>query len=117
MRVAIPISDGWVERVFDSATMLMVVDLRGSGRGEFFETPVTIRSLKERALELSAMGVNVLLCDEISHALESMISAVGIVVHTHRSGRTDEVIDSFINRRLNEARPSYYPRPEPATVS
>jgi predicted Fe-Mo cluster-binding NifX family protein len=117
MRVAIPISDGWVERVFDSATMLMVIDLRGGGRGEFFETPVTIRSLKERVLELSAIGVDVLLCDEISHALESMIRAAGIMVHTHRSGRADEVAESFIDRHLNEARPSHYPRPVLATTS
>ena len=117
MRVAIPISDGWVERVFDSATKLMVIDLRGGGRCEFFETPVTIRSLKERALELSAIGVDVLLCDEISHALESMIRATGIVVHTHHSGRADEVAESFISRDVDQGRPLRYPRPVSVTTS
>ena len=116
MRVAIPVSDGLVERVFDNATMLMVIDFRGGDRVEFFETPVTNRSLRERARELSAIGVDVLLCDEISHALESMIRAAGIVVHTHRSGRADEVAESFVDQSLDEARPSHYPRPVPATT-
>ncbi len=117
MRVAIPVSDGLVERVFDNSTMLMVIDFRGDGRGEFFETPVTIRSLKERALELSAIGVDVLLCDEISHALESMIRAMGIVVQTNHSGRADEVAEAFIGQKTDEVLPLHYPRPEPATVS
>ena len=117
MRVAIPVSDGLVERVFDNAAMLMVIDFRGGGRGEFFETPVTIRSLKERALELSAMGVDVLLCDEISHSLESMIRATGIAVYTQRSGRADEVAESFISRDVDQGRPLHYPRPVSATIS
>ena len=76
MRVAIPLSDdGRVERVFDGATTLMVIDLRGGDRGEYFETPMRNRSMKERARELSAMGVDVLLCNEISHALESLIAS------------------------------------------
>ena len=100
MRVAIPLSDdGRVERVFDGATTLMVIDLRGGDRGEYFETPMRNRSMKERARELSAMGVDVLLCNEISHALESLIASRGIKVHTHRFGRVDEVIEAFIDRR------------------
>ncbi len=104
MRIAIPATDGLVETVFSSATTLLVVDLRG-GRGEYSEFPVTAQSLKERAQELSALGVDVLLCAEISHALKSMITARGIDVHTHLSGKADEIIEDFIGRHCNESRP------------
>ena len=104
MRIAIPVSDGLVETVFSGATTLAVIDLRG-GRGEYSEFPVTAQSLKERAQELSALGVDVVLCFEISHALKHMIAARGIDVHTHLSGKADEVIDEFIGRHQNESRP------------
>ena len=104
MRIAIPVTDGLVETVFSSATTLVVVDLPG-GRDEYSEFPVTAQSLKERAQELSALGVDVVLCSEISHALKSMVTARGIDVHTHLSGTADEVIDEFTGRHQNESRP------------
>ena len=104
MRIAIPVTGGLVETVFSSATTLLVVDLPG-GRGEYSEFPFTAQSLKEHAQELSALGVDVVLCAEISHALKSMITARGIDVHTHLSGKVDEVIDEFIRRHQNESRP------------
>ncbi len=104
MKVAIPVSDGLVETVFSNATTLVVIDFRG-GRGEYSEIPVTAQSLKERAQELSALGVDVVLCSEISHALKSMVTARGIDVHTHLSGKADKVIEDFIGQRRYKSRP------------
>jgi len=104
MRIAIPVSDGLVETVFSSATTLVVIDFRG-GRTEYSELPITAQTLKERTQELSALGVDVVLCFEISHALKSMIEAQGIDVHTHLSGKVDKVFDDFIDQHRNESRP------------
>ena len=104
MKVAIPVSDGLVETVFSNATTLVVIDFRG-GRGEYSEFPMTAQSLKERAQELSAFGVDVVLCAEMCHSLKSMITARGIDVHTGLSGPTDEVFEDFIGRRRNESQP------------
>ena len=103
MRIAIPVSDGLVETVFSSSTTLVVIDLRG-GRSEYSEFPVTAQSLKERAQELSALGVDVVLCAEMCHSLKSMITARGIDVHTGLSGPADEVFENFIGQRRNESR-------------
>jgi predicted Fe-Mo cluster-binding NifX family protein len=105
MRVAIPVSDGRVERVFDSATALMVVDLRNGNRGNYFETPLRIRSMRNRAREIAAMRVDVLLCHEISHALESLITAYGIEVRSQNPGMVDEVIQAFVDRQQPGRRP------------
>ena len=104
MKVAIPVSDGLVEPVFSNATTLLVIDLRG-GKGGFSEFPVTTQSLKELAQELSAFGVDVVLCAEMCHSLKSMITARGIDVHTGLSGPADEVFESFIGQGRNESRP------------
>lgn len=104
MRIAIPVSDGLVETVFSNATRLVMIDYRG-GRGEYSEFPVTAQSLKERAEELSAFGVDVVLCAEMCHSLKSMITARGIDVHMGLSGSADEVFEDFIGQRRNESRP------------
>ncbi len=104
MRIAIPVTDGLVETVFSNATTLVVIDFRG-GRGEYSELPVTVQSLKERAQELSALGVDVVLCAGICHSLKSMITARGIDLHTGLSGPADEVFENFIGRRRNESQP------------
>jgi len=104
MRIAIPVTDGLVEMVFSNATTLVVIDFRG-GRGEYSNFPVTARSLKGRAQELSAFGVDVVLCTEICHSLKSMITAQGTDVHTGLSGPANEVFEDFIGQRQNESRP------------
>jgi predicted Fe-Mo cluster-binding NifX family protein len=104
MRVAMPISDRRVARTFDSAPSLLVVDVNSGGRIEFFETPARFRSLRERAKELAAFGVDVVLCDGISHALESMILSRGIEVLQHVSGNVDEVLDTYREQTRHDPR-------------
>jgi len=106
MRVAIPVMDGRVERVFDSATTIMVIDLRDDGRADFFETALELRSMKNRASELAAMRVDVVLCDEISHALETLITAHGIEVKTKHSGRVDEAMKCLVDPKHRHSRSS-----------
>jgi predicted Fe-Mo cluster-binding NifX family protein len=95
MRVAIPISDRRVAQVFDSAPSLLVVDLNSGGRVEYFEFPAEFRSLRGRAKELAEYGVDVVICDGISHALLNMILARGIEVVEHVTGNVDEVLDAY----------------------
>lgn len=105
MRVAIPVSDGRVERVLDCATSLVVLDLRDEDRGTYFETAIRSRSMRDRAREFAAMGIDVLLCNEISHALESLIRGGGIEVRGHHSGTVDDVIEAFVVGCLAGGRP------------
>ena len=107
MRVAIPESDGRVERVADRATRLMLVDLRDGKRGEQFRTPLRNRSMRDRARELAAMKIDVLLCDEISHALQSLIAECGIEVYPKRRGDVETVIDRFVDEYRSSSRPSH----------
>jgi predicted Fe-Mo cluster-binding NifX family protein len=117
MRVAIPEADGRVERVFDCATRLVVIDFEDDGRSDSFSTPLRVRSMKNRARELAAMGVAVLLCNEISHALESLITAHGIEVRSQHSGRVDEIIENFFDSKSGNSRSPQGRVQQPAAVS
>ena len=107
MRVAIPLSDGLVAPILDNAGSLLIVDLGNGGRPEYLETFVTNSSIRERADELASFGVDVVLCDQVSHALESMILAHGMDVLSHVTGNVDEVLDAY--RDHNRTRPSPFP--------
>jgi len=117
MRVAIPVSDGRVERVLDCATSLVVLDLRDEGRGKYFETEIRSRSMRDRAREFAAMGINVVLCNEISHSFKSLIRSGGIEVRTHHSGTVDEVIEAFVVGCLTRDRAWNDRPPAQASVS
>ncbi len=118
MRVAIPVSsDGRVERVFDCATSLVVLDLRDRDRGKYFETAIRSRSMRERAREFAAMGINVVLCNEISQSFESLIRNGGIEVRTHHSGTVDEVMEAFVIGYLTRDRGSNDRPPAQVSIS
>ena len=107
MRVAIPLADRWVARILDSAEMLLVVDLRRGGRWECFQIPFQCRSLDEGAERLALMGVETVVCDELSRELESMILTRGIAVLCHVTGNADEVLEGLDEQpgRTSVARP------------
>jgi predicted Fe-Mo cluster-binding NifX family protein len=95
MRVAIPLSDGLVAPILDNADSLLIVDLGNRGPPEYLDTFVTHSSIRERADELASIGVDVVVCDQVSHALENMILAHGIHVLSHVTGKADEALETF----------------------
>jgi predicted Fe-Mo cluster-binding NifX family protein len=117
MRVAIPVSDGRVDRVLDCATGFIVLDLRDEGRSHYFATSIGSRSMRDRARELVAMGINVVLCNEVSHSFESLIRRSGIEICTHHSGTVDDVIEAFVVGCFAGDRPYDSRRPAQASVS
>jgi len=77
MRIAVPISGDWIAPVFDEATRLLIVDIGPGRRPEQSELPTFVRPPDQRAAEL---GVDMLLCDEISDRLASLIRERGIEI-------------------------------------
>jgi len=94
MRVAIPLADHRVAPILDNAVSIMIVDLGGSGCAHFFETPVRGWSQRERADELAAFSVEIVVCDRVSRALGGMILERGIELVQHVSGNVDEIVET-----------------------
>jgi len=95
MRVAIPLSDGLVAPILDNADSLLIVDFGNRGLTEYLDTFVTYSSIRERADELVSIGVDVVVCDQVSHALEIMILDHGIQVLSHVTGKVDKALEAF----------------------
>ncbi len=107
MKIAIPIWDGKVSPVFDTATRVMILDCEGAveksrdqallGEGEFYA----------KCRHLKSLGVNVLICGAISARYHAILSDVtGIRVIPWVSGLCDEVARRYLDGKLDpDARP------------
>jgi predicted Fe-Mo cluster-binding NifX family protein len=104
MKVAIAHWQGRVSPVFDVADHLILMDveagrevgresLRLVGHGPF-----------QRVKELSELGVNVLLCGAISLTLEKALIAAGIRVIGFLGGEFENVINAFLDGKLDDGR-------------
>ena len=104
MRVALPI---WMDRispVFDVAGRLLVAELDGQSVQDQAERPLDVAEPGARAKRLSEMGVDVLICGAISRQLEARLTAAGVSVIGQTCGAVGEVLDAYLNGRLEEPR-------------
>ena len=99
-RIAITVSNDRISPVFDVARSLLLVD---DGQR------VASAELKsafppERAGELAALGVDLLICGAISRFQEMALRGQGVEVLPWLAGDVDEVIEAYHSGRLNDAR-------------
>ena len=80
MRFAIPVSGDWVAPVFDEATRLLIIDIIPGRRPEESELPSFVRPPELRAAELKSLGIDVLVCNEISDRLATFIREKGVEI-------------------------------------
>ena len=99
-RIAIPVCNDRISPVFDVARSLLLVE---DGRR------VASAQLKalfppERAGELAALGVELLICGAISRFQEMALRGRGVEVMPWLAGDVEEVLDAYRAGRLNDAR-------------
>lgn len=80
MRFAIPVSGDWVAPVFDDATRLLIIDIIPGRRPEQSELPSFVRPPEQRAAELKSLGIDMLVCNEISDRLAAFIRERGVEI-------------------------------------
>lgn len=102
MKVALPVWDGRISPVFDTARNLLVVDSDGSVEAGRAEEALTDGFAPRRAARLADLGVNVLICGAISRPLACMVAAYGIQIVPFVNGDADEVLSSYLSGRLAE---------------
>jgi predicted Fe-Mo cluster-binding NifX family protein len=95
MKVAIPTLGNHVARIFDTAATMLVAAVESERVVGRDNVAIASWSLRDRADRLAIMGVHALVCDELSHALATMLRAHGIEVETGAVGRVDEVLEAF----------------------
>lgn len=104
MRVALPIYNGRISPVLDSARTLMVVD---DSRGrEVARSTVSLETTtsQRRAADLRRLKVDVVICGAVSRPLRAALSAAGVTVIPLRRGPIEEVLAAFVAGSLGDAR-------------
>lgn len=104
MRVAIPVWNGRVSPVFDTARQLLVTEIE-EGR----EPSRTQEELAEgfplsRARRLAELGVSVLICGAISRPLATLLAATGVRVVSWTAGPVDDVLAAYLGGQLPDPR-------------
>jgi len=101
MRVAVPIWNGRISPVFDTARQVNILALdRGEVVGR--ETVALAPDPVPRALGLRERRVDLLICGAISANLEDMVARSGIRVISDICGPVGQVVQAYLDGRLEE---------------
>lgn len=105
MRVGITLWNGRVSPVLDAAERVTVVETGPGGPRTRGETALSSETVRGRAGEIAALGLDVLICGAVSRPLGAMLTESGVMLVPWISGDVDEVLRAFGEGRL--ADPSF----------
>jgi predicted Fe-Mo cluster-binding NifX family protein len=100
MRLAFPVWENRISPVLDTATRLLVVEVKDHcelSRSEIF---LDERDVSRKCRRIRSLGVNALICGAVTRRLSNMLNDSGIHIIPGVSGRPDEVLDACLQGRL-----------------
>ena len=103
-RIAIPIWNDYVSNVLDFANQLLLIDIEDNRDANHIQLPLMPRAMSQRASQLIELSVDVLICGTISRSLAIMLMASHIEVIPFVTGPTNEVLDAYLNKQLDQAK-------------
>ena len=104
MKVAIPIWDGRVSPVMDTARQLLLVDIENGETASRKVVNVPPLQVSNLARFISGLGAEVIICGAICRQLETMLAAMGIQTIPWITGEVEDVISVFARREMPEKR-------------
>ncbi len=114
MLIAVPNCQGRVSPVFDVATRLVLVHLKGEAELERRDVVLFEKEPELIVRSLGELGVEVLICGAISQGLQAALELVGIRVLAQVCGDIEAVVAAYRTKRLNRqefAMPGCWRRP------
>lgn len=88
--------------MFDVARNLLLAEVDGGKVTCRENCALRNRNPAERAEELAALNVDVVICGAVSHPLMRMMSASNLRVIPNICGPVEEILDAFLQNRLSE---------------
>ncbi len=104
MKVAIPVWEGKVSPVLDTASRLLVLQVEDMREQSRFETYLDEQDLPRRCVRIKGLGVNLLICGAVSEHFNRMLVASGINVIPWISGSAEEVLNAYLQGNLSDGR-------------
>ncbi|MDY6881109.1 MAG: NifB/NifX family molybdenum-iron cluster-binding protein [Desulfatiglans sp.] len=104
MKVALTVWENRISPLFDSARMLLIVEISGdAATGRHYET-FSYDSPLSRAAALSRLDVDTLICGAISDPFAKTIEGNDITIIPFIAGAVEEVLDAYLRDGLNDSR-------------
>ena len=103
MKIAIPVSNGFVSSVFDFAHHLLVVDTEGQQETNRSQIQLEQQSAPQLAAKLAGLDVDVLICGVVSRPLASMLTASNIEVIPFVRRPVHQVLEAYFRSQLAES--------------
>ena len=104
MKVAVPVWQGRVSPVFDVAGQLLLVEFVGGVEKSRRDHMLVDAEPQQRAVQLSELEVETLICGAVSQPLESLLTENGIKVYGRVCGNLDDVLAAFVAGTLGQPR-------------
>jgi predicted Fe-Mo cluster-binding NifX family protein len=100
MRVAVPVFNGRVSPLFDTAQRVVIADVEDGNEVGRTEHSIARLLPRQRAKLLSEENVSELICGAISFPMMNLIAARGISVAPNMAGYVDEVLRAYTSGTL-----------------
>jgi len=101
MKLAIPIWEGKISPVFDTASRLLVLHLEDKQEISRFETYMDEGDLTRKCIRIQGLGVDILICGAISRHFYRMLVAGGTNIIPWISGCTEDVLEAYMKGKLS----------------
>jgi predicted Fe-Mo cluster-binding NifX family protein len=100
MKIAIPVWENKVSPVLDTASRLMVVELKDESPVSRFEIYLDERELSRRCLRIQDLCVDTLICGAVTRHFSDMLKASGIKLIQGISGQPETVLNAYLDGTL-----------------
>jgi predicted Fe-Mo cluster-binding NifX family protein len=104
MRIAIPLWEGKVSPVFDTAARLLVVDVNEQGEESRFLYYIDENDLTQKCHRIRKLALDTLICGAISQAFVKMLLASGLDIIQEISGPAEEVLEAYLRGDISQPR-------------
>ena len=100
MKIAIPVWENKISPVLDTASRLMVVELKKEGPMSRFEIYLDERDLARRCLRIQDLCVDTLICGAVTRHFSEMLKASGVKLIPGISGQPEAVLNAYLDGTL-----------------
>jgi predicted Fe-Mo cluster-binding NifX family protein len=100
MKIAMPVWEDKISPVLDTASRLLVVEVKPGWDISRFEIYMDERDLSRRCLRMQGLGVDTLICGAVTRHFSEMLKASGIEIIPGISGQPDDVLHACFEGRL-----------------
>ena len=104
MRIAIPVWEDKVSPVFDTSLRLLVVEVENRKEVSRFIYYMDEQDLTRKCNRIRKLDIDTLICGAVSHPYLRMLLASGLDVFQQVSGRTEEVLEAYLQGKLFHSR-------------